>query len=54
MQKAINFNHAAIVSVKDSDYRTYLWCKSRDDAISIIKNSHLNEKGDYYKFPYYI
>ena len=44
MQKAMNFNDAAIVSIKDSDYRTYLWCKSRDDAISIINNSNLNEK----------
>ena len=44
MQKAMNFNHAAIVSIKDSDYRIYLWCKSRDDAISIANNSNLNEK----------
>ena len=44
MQKAMNFNHAAIVSIKDGDYRIYLWCKSRDDAISITNNSNLNEK----------
>ena len=44
MQKAINFNDVAIVSVKGSDYRIHFWCMSRDDAISITNNSNLNEK----------
>ena len=44
MQKAINFNDVAIVSVKGSDYRIHFWCMSKDDAISIINNSNLNEK----------
>ena len=44
MQKAINFNDVAIVSVKGGDYRIHFWCMSKDDAISIINNSNLNEK----------
>ena len=44
MQKAINFNDAAIVSVKGSDYRIHFWHMSKDDAISIMNNSNLNEK----------
>ena len=44
MQKAINFNDAAIVSVKGSDYRIHFWYMSKDDAISIMNNSNLNEK----------
>ena len=44
MQKAINFNGAAIVSVKGSDYRIHFWYMSKDDAISIMNNSNLNEK----------
>ena len=44
MQKAINFTDVAIVSVKGSDYRIHFWCMSKDDAISIINNSNLNEK----------
>ena len=44
MQKAINFNHVAIVSVKGSDYRIYFWYMSKDDAINIMENSNLNEK----------
>ena len=44
MQKAINFNDVAIFSIKGSDYRIYFWHISKDDAISIINNSSLNEK----------
>ena len=38
MQKAINFNDLAIVSVKGSDYRTHFWYVSKDDARNIKKN----------------
>ena len=31
MQKAMNFNDAAIVSVKDSDYRTHFWYSSLNE-----------------------
>ena len=44
MQKAMNFNDVAIVSVKRNDYRIPFWYMSKDDAISIINNSSLNEK----------
>ena len=51
MQKAMNFNEVAIVSVKGSDYRIYFWYVSKNDAINILKNSNLNEKKvDHYIF----
>ena len=39
MQKAMNFNDVAIVSVKGSDYKIHSWYMSKDDAINIMKNS---------------
>ena len=49
MQKAMNFNNVAIVSVKGSDYRIHFWYMTKNDAINIMKNSNLNEvkKVDY-------
>ena len=44
MQKAINFNNVAVVSVKGSDYRIHFWYMSKNDAINIMKNSKLHEK----------
>ena len=44
MQKAINFNYVAIVSIKGNDYRIHFWYMSKDDAISKMNNSNLNEK----------
>ena len=45
MQKAMNFNDVAIVSMKKgNDYRIHFWYMSKDDAISIMDNSNLNEK----------
>ena len=44
MQKAMNFNDVAIVSIKGNDYRVHFWYMSKDDAISIMNNSNLNEK----------
>ena len=46
MQKAINFNDVAFVSVKGSDYRIHFWYMSKHNAISIMKNSDLNKKSD--------
>ena len=40
----MNFNNVAIASVKGNDHIIHFWYMSRDDAISIIKNSDLNEK----------
>ena len=44
MQKAMNFNDVAIVSIKRNDYRIHFWYMSKDEAISIMHNSSLNEK----------
>ena len=38
MQKAMNFNDVAIVSIKGNDYRIYFWCMSKDDAINKKNN----------------
>ena len=42
MQKAMNFNNVAIVSVKESDYRIHFWYMSKDGAINVMKISDLN------------
>ena len=44
MQKAMNSNDVAIVSIKGNDYRIHFWYISKDDATSIMNNSSLNEK----------
>ena len=44
MQKAMNFNDVAIVSIKENDYRIHFWYLSKSDAISIRHSSNLNEK----------
>ena len=44
MRKAMNFNDAAIASIKGNDYRIHFWYMSKSDAISIMDNSKLNEK----------
>ena len=44
MQKATIF-HVAMASVKGSDYRIHFWYMRKNDAISIMKNSNLNETG---------
>ena len=40
----MNSNDVAIVSIKGNDYRIHFWYLSKDDAISIMNNSDLNEK----------
>ena len=44
MQKAMSFNDVAIVSIKGSDYRICFWYMSKNDAISLMTNSNLNDK----------
>ena len=44
MQKAMSFNDAAIVYVKESAYRIDFWYISKDDAINIMSNSNLVDK----------
>ena len=39
----MNFNDVAIVSVKESDYRIHFWYMSKNDAISIMNKSNLND-----------
>ena len=40
----MNFNDVAIVSIKGNYYRIYFWYMSKDETISIMDNSSLNEK----------
>ena len=49
MQKAMNFNDVAIVSIKENDYRIHFWYMSKNNAINVTNNSSLNKKLDYYK-----
>ena len=44
MQKAMNFNDVAVVSIKGNDYKIHFWYMSKDNAISIMNNSNLNKK----------
>ena len=44
MQKAMNFNDVAIVSIKGNDYRIHFWYISKNDAINFMNNSSLSEK----------
>ena len=44
MQKAINFNDVAIVSIKGSNYRIHFWDINKNDTINMMNNSNLNEK----------
>ena len=50
MQKVMDFNDAAIVSIKGNDYRIHFWYMSKDDAINIMKNSDFLKKLDHYNF----
>ena len=44
MQKAVSFNDVAIVYVKGSACRIHFWYMSKDDTVSIMNNSNLNDK----------
>ena len=44
MQKAMNFNEVAIVSITGNDHRIHFWYMSKGDVINTMKNSNLNEK----------
>ena len=44
MQKAMNFNDVAIVSIKGNDYRIHFWYMSKIDAIVLMTNSNLKHK----------
>ena len=53
MQKAMNFDDVATVSIKGSDYRFHFWYISKGDAINIMKNISLNTK-KWIRFFYYM
>ena len=44
MQKAMNFNDVAIVSINGNDYKIHFWYMSKNDAIVLMTNSNLKEK----------
>ena len=44
MQEAMSFNDVSIVSIKGNDYRIRFWYMSKNDAISIMNTSSVNEK----------
>ena len=44
IQKDMNFNDVAIVSIKGNDYRIYFWYVSKNDAIVLMTNSNLKDK----------
>ena len=46
MQKAMSFKNVAIVSFKGNGYRIHFYYISKDDAITLITNSNLNDKNE--------
>ena len=44
MQKAMNFNDVAIVSIKGNAYRIHFCYMSKNDAIVLMTNSNLKDK----------
>ena len=44
MQKAMNLKNVAIVSIKENDYRIHFYYISKNDAITLMTNSNLNDK----------
>ena len=45
MQKAMNFNDVAVASIKGSQYRIHFLYMSKSDAINLLNNSVLDNKG---------
>ena len=46
MQKAMSFKNVAIVSIKGNDYRIHFYYISKNDAITLMNNSNLNDKNE--------
>ena len=44
IQKATSFDDVAIVSIQGNNYRIHFWYMSKNEAISRMHNSSLNEK----------
>ena len=49
MQKAMNFNDVAIVSIEGNDYRIHFWYMSKKDAIVLMTNLIQKIKMEFYK-----
>ena len=45
MQKAMSYNDVAIFSIKGSDFRIHSWYMSKSDAINLLNNYVLDNKG---------
>ena len=45
IQKAMSFNDVAVVSIKGNSYRIHFWFMSKNDAIKLLNNSWLGNKG---------
>ena len=54
MQRAMNYNDVAIVSIKGNNYRIHFWYMSKGDAMSIIDNVNVSEKKRIIIIFYYI
>ena len=50
----MSFNDVAVVYVRGSTYRIYFWYMRKDDAISIINISNLNDKNGVFFIVYNI
>ena len=46
MQKAMNFNDFAIVSIKGNDYRIHFRYMSKGDVIVLMTNSNSKDKNE--------
>ena len=44
MQKAMSFKNVAIVSIKGNNYRIHFYYISKNDAITLMTNSNLNDE----------
>ena len=45
MQKTVSFNSVVVVSVNGSNYRIHFCSMSKSDAVNLLNNSSLSNKG---------
>ena len=53
IQKVIDFNDLAIVSVKRNDYRIHFQYMSKDDAINMMSSFSLSGKSELYFYHFF-
>ena len=46
LQKAVSFKNIAIVSIKGNNCRIHVYYISKNDAITLMTNSNLNDKNE--------